>query len=236
MARKTLYLSESAWKTIPWLKIPKTPKDYLIDAFVDIPTLLEEVDCLRQAGTDAAQTTKTMQSLMGHYARIDRALRAWLADMAPLEELSELRARGFSHPTLDDIAVAHTMTLFWACCILTYSTAHLARATCRSVAWPAPPGPHTNPRPYCEQVAELCDVFFQPEARAFGLASAPFPLGIALAFVMSTEGMGSPLASRLVGYFSRSAGGSSTGKFLLSTLRDFSGPPLVSGEEKEPEV
>jgi len=38
---------EPEWKTVPWLEIPKTPKDMLLDVYVEIPGLFETSDKIR---------------------------------------------------------------------------------------------------------------------------------------------------------------------------------------------
>ncbi|KAL5041618.1 hypothetical protein BDW71DRAFT_211954 [Aspergillus fruticulosus] len=42
-------LNDPEWKTVPWTYIAKTPKDLLTDIFVEIPSLLADLDELRTA-------------------------------------------------------------------------------------------------------------------------------------------------------------------------------------------
>ena len=218
-ARTRTPLAEPAWKTIPWSKFAKTPKDKLVDVFVDIPGLLEDADRLRENPTD-----QLYQRLMADYKRIDVELISWLQNQAPAEHLRSLQAKGYTNPTAEDLAVVQIMSLSWAMSILAYSTMLLAGTLNPSSAPPRHFPPHTNPRQYCNFIADIVEVLLQPEAGIFGVQAVPFPVGTALEYLVSTEGYGSDTSKKLVGYFTQKGLGASIGSFIMSSRKEWMDP------------
>ncbi|KAF5522109.1 hypothetical protein CGCA056_v006564 [Colletotrichum aenigma] len=216
MSRKRSFLSDMAWKTVPWAKIPKTPKDVMLDILIDVPAVLEEVDILKSNPSDY-----NCQRFMKTYQRLDREIVWWLENLSPPTDiLHELHERKYKNPTADELAVAHVMTCFWTVCILVYSSLHAVLSSTFNL-----PGievmeqaERTNPRQYCLLIADAVEVFFQPEAGTFGMHAAPFPIGMAIKYLMLTEGFSSKDCMRLIGYFSRQSGGAAMGSFLANTL------------------
>ena len=72
---------------VPWSKSAKTDKDRLVDVFVKIPGLLEDLDHLKENPTDRPPV---YQQFVTDYTRIDLELTAWLQNQAPLEHLDML--------------------------------------------------------------------------------------------------------------------------------------------------
>ncbi|KAF4833503.1 hypothetical protein CGCSCA4_v013356 [Colletotrichum siamense] len=216
MSRKRSFLSNTAWKTIPWAKISKTPKDVMLDILTDVPALLEEVDILK-----SNPSGYNCQRFMETYQRLDRETVWWLENLSPPTDILDgLHERNYRNPTADELAVAHVMTCFWTVCILVYSSLHAVLSSTFNL-----PGievmelaERTNPRPYCLLIADTVEVFFQPEAGTFGMHAAPFPIGMAIKYLMLTEGFSSKDCMRLIGYFSRQSGGAAMGSFLANTL------------------
>ncbi|KZL75718.1 C6 zinc finger domain protein, partial [Colletotrichum tofieldiae] len=221
MSRKRIFLSDIPWKTIPWLKSPKNAKDVLTDILVDIPALLEEVDLLMKA---PQPVTENFNRFMGTYRRLDRELTWWLANLSPGSQwLIDLQNRDFKNPTADEVALAQVQTLFWTACILVYSSLHNSLALCPAsfASELVEATRHTNPRPYCTLIADTIKVFFEPEAGLVGMYAAPFPVGIAIKYLMFTEGFESRDCMKLIGYFQRQEGGAAMGRFLTNSLREW---------------
>ncbi|KAI8315473.1 hypothetical protein K4K61_001453 [Colletotrichum sp. SAR11_59] len=216
MSRKRSFLSDMAWKTVPWAKISKTRKDVMLDILTDVPALLEEVDILKSNPSDY-----NCQRFMKTYQRLDREIVWWLENLSPPTDiLCDLHERNYRNPTADELAVAHVMTCFWTVCILVYSSLHAVLSSTFNL-----PGieemelsERRNPRPYCLLIADAVEVFFQPEAGTFGMHAAPFPIGMAIKYLMLTEGFSSKDCMRLIGYFGRQSGGAAMGSFLANTL------------------
>jgi hypothetical protein len=222
-ARKRTPLAEPAWMMIPWSKSSKTHKDKLVDIFVEIPSLLEDLDHLKQSPTE-----QLYRQFMTDYARIDLGLTAWLQNHAPVQHLDILQARGHINPTAEDLAVAQIMSLFWTMSILAHNAMLLAVTLDPSSSPLSHLPPHTNPRQYCTFIADIVEVFFQPEAGIFGMQAVPFPVGIALEYLMSTEGYGSDVSKKLAGYLTNRGFGISIGNFIMSSRKEWMGPRMAS--------
>lgn len=215
--RRRCPLSQPIWKTVPWRKIPKTPKDVLIDIFVDVPGLLEDLDHLRSCKDGTEKEARRIR-LINECWRIDAELNWWLDNLSPKQELEELLVRGLHNPTAYDVVAASIMSLCWTICILTYSTLRLAMGSKSGLELPE----RTDPYLYCVKVAQIVDIFFHPAAGTFGIQSAPLPIGMSLVYLNSTEaGFNSEPKRKLVSFFGRKgSNGISIGKFLISTQRD----------------
>ncbi|TIC91114.1 hypothetical protein CH35J_011420 [Colletotrichum higginsianum] len=216
--RRRCPLSHPVWKTVPWQTTPKTPKDVLVDIFVDVPGLLEDLDRLRSCQDDAAVKERRRSKLIKECWRMDGELQWWLSNLSPEKELQELTARGLDNPAACDVVVASIMALCWTVSLLTYSTLRLAIGAKAGLELPE----RTDPLVYCAKIADIVDVFFHPSAGTFGIQSAPLPIGMALVYLNSTEeGFNSETKWKLLGFFGRTANnGIGIGKFLLSTQRD----------------
>ncbi|OHW99125.1 C6 zinc finger domain-containing protein [Colletotrichum incanum] len=215
--RRRCPLSHPVWKTVPWQNIPKTPKDVLVDIFVDVPGLLEDLDHLRSCKDSFEKELRRME-LIKECWRIDEELNWWLDNLSPKRELEELMARGLDNPSACDVVVASIMSLCWTISLLSYSTLRLAIGEKTGLELPK----RTDPSIYCTKIANIVDIFFHPSAGTFGIQSAPLPIGMALVYLNSfEEGFNSETKWKLVGFFGRTANnGIGIGKFLLSTQRD----------------
>ncbi|KAF5484284.1 hypothetical protein CGCF413_v015284 [Colletotrichum fructicola] len=215
--RQRCPLSHPIWKTVPWKHHPKSSKDALVDIFVDIPGILEDLDELRDCEPGIEKEAKRSR-LVNECWRIDRELTRWLDNMGPTEELKDLERRGVDNPTMCDVVITSIMTLFWTTSILAYSTLRLALGPKPDIELPE----RTNPRVFCTKIANIVDVFFHPNAGTFGISSAPLPIGMALVYLNSTEeGFNSEDKRKLVSFFGmRANNGIGIGKFLISTQSD----------------
>ncbi|KAK0746952.1 hypothetical protein B0T18DRAFT_412839 [Schizothecium vesticola] len=222
-ARKRTPLAEPAWMMIPWSKSSKTHKDKLVDIFVEIPGLLEDLDHLKQSPTE-----QLYRQFMTDYTRIDLELTAWLQNHAPVQHLDILQVRGYTNPTAEDLAVAQIMSLFWTMSILAHSAMLLAVPLDPFSSPLSHLPPHTNPRQYCTFIADIVEVFFQPDAGIFGMQAVPFPVGMALEYLTSTEGYGSDVSKKLAGYLTNRGFGVSIGSFIMSSRKEWMGPRMAS--------
>ena len=121
------------------------------------------------------------------------------------------------------------MSLFWTMSILAYNAMLLALPLNLSSSPLSHLPQHTNPRQYCIFIADIVEVFFQPEARIFGMQAVPFPVGVALEYLMSTEGYGSDVSKKLAGYLTNNRGfGASIGNFIVSSRKEWIGSRMGS--------
>ncbi|KAL0933762.1 C6 zinc finger domain protein [Colletotrichum truncatum] len=215
--RRRCPLSQPVWKTVPWQYHPKSAKDSLVDIFVDIPGILEDLDLFRSCD-EGPEKEERQKKLIRECWRIDAELMSWLDSLSPQEEFKALEARGLENPTTCDVVVASAMCLFWTTCILAYSTLRMAFGPNPGVELPE----RTNPRIYCTKIANMVDVLFHPAAGTYGIQSAPLPIGMSLVYLNSTEeGFNSQEKKKLVSFFGKRANnGIAIGKFLVSTQRD----------------
>ncbi|KAH0432710.1 C6 zinc finger protein [Colletotrichum camelliae] len=215
--RQRCPLSHPIWKTVPWKHHPKSSKDALVDIFVDIPGILEDLDGLRDC-EPGVEKEANRSRLVNECWRIDKELTLWLDNMGPTEEMEDLERRGVESPTMCDVVITSIMTLFWTTSILAYSTLRLALGPKSDTELPE----RTNPRIYCTKIANIVDIFFHPNAGTFGISSAPLPIGMALVYLNSTdEGFNSEDKRKLVSFFGmRANNGIGIGKFLISIQSD----------------
>jgi len=214
--RQRCPLSHPIWKTVPWQDVPKTPKDVLVDIFVDVPGILEDLDCMRNCKDEFEKESRRTR-LVRECWRIDEELTWWLGNLSPKQELEELMARGLDNPSACDVAVASIMTLCWTVALLSYSTLRLAIGKNAGLELPE----RTDPFIYCTKIANIAEVLFHPSAGTFGIQSAPLPIGMALVYLNSfDEGFNSETKWKLFSFFGRTASnGIGIGTFLRSIQR-----------------
>ncbi|EEY23486.1 conserved hypothetical protein [Verticillium alfalfae VaMs.102] len=209
------------YETIPWTNAAKVPKDLLLDIFVDIPGLLEDLDALALCD-DAALRPLLYARLVADCWRTDERLVSWFEEQSPRAHLEALKEREYKEPTPEDTAVAMSMSLYWTACLLTYSTLILVLTFNPTSPLDITTLPERmNLNSYCAAIADILEIFFQPSSGIFSVQLVPLPLGIALSYLASTLKPGTPPPTelkKLLGYFTRGAGGPSVGSFLRSMM------------------
>ncbi|RNJ54870.1 hypothetical protein D7B24_009335 [Verticillium nonalfalfae] len=208
--RRRNFLSSPEWKTIPWTNAAKVPKDLLLDIFVDIPGLLEDLDALALCD-DAASRPLLYARLVADCWRTDERLVSWFEEQSPRAHLEALKEREYKEPTPEDTAVAMSMSLYWTACLLTYSTLILVLTSNPTSPLDITTLPERmNLNSYCAAIADILEIFFQPSSGIFSVQLVPLPLGIALSYLASTLKPGTPPPTelkKLLGYFTRGAVG-----------------------------
>ncbi|KAK2787101.1 hypothetical protein FQN52_007367 [Onygenales sp. PD_12] len=182
-ARKRTVLSNPEWKTVPWREIPKTPKDRLIDIFVEIPTLLENLDIMR--GCQEADTREALQhELLQTCWELERELINWRIHLGIKDPTYTLGTTDPSSPySLEHLAACHIMCLYWSASIILYSTLHIV-----SNNPPTPLPPHTEPRIYCRRIAEAVPLLLHPLAGGYGVHLTSFPVSAAMMYLNAVDG------------------------------------------------
>ncbi|KAK2795132.1 hypothetical protein FQN51_000551 [Onygenales sp. PD_10] len=182
-ARKRTVLSNLEWKTVPWREIPKTPKDRLIDIFVEIPTLLENLDIMR--GCQEADTREALQhELLQTCWELERELINWRIHLGIKDPTYTLGTTDPSSPySLEHLAACHIMCLYWSASIILYSTLHIV-----SNNPPTPLPPHTEPRIYCRRIAEAVPLLLHPLAGGYGVHLTSFPVSAAMMYLNAVDG------------------------------------------------
>ncbi|KAK2787586.1 hypothetical protein FQN53_005036 [Emmonsiellopsis sp. PD_33] len=182
-ARKRTVLSNLEWKTVPWREIPKTPKDRLIDIFVEIPTLLENLDIMR--GCQETNPREALQhELLQTCWELERELINWRIHLGIKDPTYALGTTDPSSPySLEHLAACHIMCLYWAASIILYSTLRIV-----SNNPPTPLPPHTEPRIYCRRIAEAVPLLLHPLAGGYGVHLTSFPVSAAMMYLNAVDG------------------------------------------------
>lgn len=201
--------------------IPKTPKDLLLDIFVEVPALLEDLDAVL-ACTDSSRIPSLREDITRRCWLLETQLLTWReeVDLADPEQPTCTVADPSPSPALDLIATAHILCLYWSMFIIIYSTLRAAspEGTTPPTALPV----HADPRIYCRRIAEVVSILLHPDAGAYGVHLANFPTAIALLCLNATtrDGDGEPEEKRMIlETLRRSSNGRTTGRFVTSTQK-----------------
>lgn len=161
------------WKTKPWIHRKKTPKDWLLDVFVDLPSLLQSTDTMQECEN---HEDKEMQrrALVARVKLFKQRLRDWRRHVGIKASYSVRSEQPFS---LELLAVSHIMCLYWSICIILYGTQRAVDGTA---------GP--DPRTYCRKIAETLPLLLRPESGMYGTHLCNFPTSMALMYLNATDG------------------------------------------------
>ena len=179
--RKRSILNSKGWKTAPWKSIRKSPQDKLLDILGDIAGLFEDIDDMKLDG-EPEMKAAARHKITANCLNLDQRLQSWRNDLGCLKD--------FQNPNVDDdlgprdsedFALAHVTILYWATCILLYSTSTAFVTTGSQV-------PSRMKLPgYVRSLASALPFFFTPSAGIMGPKLAAFPLGIMLRTLYAME-------------------------------------------------
>lgn len=203
---------------MPWTKIPKTPKDMILDIMADLPALLEDMETI-QTLPSGMEKAVMYQRLIRECWRLDTELTLWHDTLSPREHFEALRSRGYTSPSADDQAVASIMCNFWACCVIVYANLRglLSAAPLLGLGVGFLPD-RTDPTKYCSAIGDVLGVFLEPSAGRVGLHLAPFPAGRAAGYLLATGQIFTPAMAKFTAFFAREDGGKQVAHFLRSML------------------
>ncbi|KAH6689696.1 hypothetical protein F5X68DRAFT_254157 [Plectosphaerella plurivora] len=223
--RRRSALCDTTWKTVPWTKVPKNPTDVLYDIIGDIPGLLEDADRMNLL-CDPVERANLLSRLVEDCWNIDTDLTWWFEGLSPREEFEALKSRGFTTPSTTGFAASLVMMKYWSACISAYGAFRQILASNSPASLFSLPE-RTNPQNYCRYIIELSQMFFHNASGVFGKHTMLFPLGIAYAYLLSTdvEGYTSPEMQMIQLYFQRPQCGQRVQRFMHSMLS--AGPELA---------
>ncbi|KAL1594308.1 hypothetical protein SLS60_010065 [Paraconiothyrium brasiliense] len=115
--RKASEFDSVEWKTMPWDKRPKTPKDSLLDILVGIPEILEDIDNLHPKISEATEST-ACASIALKCRKLEAQLQSW----------ATVHGRNLLFPDTDEpveiafsgILTAHLTLYYWTACLYIY--------------------------------------------------------------------------------------------------------------------
>ncbi len=207
--RKRTILSEPRWKTIPWRDIPKTPKDLLIDILVEMPTLLEDLDLMKEC-KDQESWKVSQYKLSQRCWDFERKLLKWQVDVGVTDPTYSLDV-DHTPFSLDLVAASHIMCLYWSICIIVYGTLHIISDSHVNLSG------HTDPRWYCRRIAEAVSVLLHPLSGVYGVHLTSFPVAQVLRYLNAADG---PIVSKeknmILDVFRRSGHGKTVDIFVAS--------------------
>lgn len=117
--RKKSFLSDPAWKKIPWTHIKKTPKDLLLDILVDVPTLFEVLAIMSHC-EDPNKKAEYQEWLYMEYVSLEKSLSRWHTRFSSHLMTYEKNATVQDVVMPQILATAHVSTLYWTTCTIVY--------------------------------------------------------------------------------------------------------------------
>lgn len=201
--RKKLFLSDPAWKTLPWSQHDKSPRDHLLDILVDIPSLFKELDIMGSY-SNPSEEERLKRRIWKGYLRLDRLLVDWHATHAPSEAMSPWHLDGVEIPqsiTPVGLAAAHLMTLYWTTSIVLYSLVRDVFLSATSNSNRPPPqeddrSADNDPSISCRNLIRTIPIFFHPDAGTYRIHLATFPISVALVYLSRMVKPGEMLVER----------------------------------------
>lgn len=171
-----MFLTDPDWMTIPWTEIPKTPRDFLVDILLDLPSIVEGFDAM--AMWDDPKKKEIYRRLLQRALRnmTDRLLE-WQANYAIDFLPDSLEGPLPEKLTHEDLTNNHLMSLFWAVMIRTYE---------KEVALLSPGeliDDRIDPEHSCRNLVRAIRIFAHRSAGMFRHHLAPFPISTALQYL-----------------------------------------------------
>lgn len=208
--------------------IPKTPKDLLIDIFVEVPALLEDLDTAL-ACTDPSRVPSLLDDITRRCWLLETELLTWREELDLADPEQPTVTDPSPSPALDLIATTHILCLYWSMFIIIYST--LRAVSLEGIALP----PHANPRIYCRRIAEVVSILLHPDAGVYGVHLANFPTAIALLCLNATTRDGDAESEEkrmILETLRQSSNGRTTGRFVMSMQKqDLRSDKPAAGED-----
>ena len=172
-ARKRTFLNETAWKTIPWSKRKKSPKDLLMDVLAVVPYILEEMDRLKVGQKDLEESIDRFQ-LVALCSKLDKDLEDWyrLFGTRRVTYSSESDSQNFIDQS--ELGHAHVMTLYWTICIVIFDIFHALMESRHEVSM------HTDPDICCRSIIEVLPLFLHPAVGISRVHLATVPMSVVM--------------------------------------------------------
>jgi len=215
---------------VPWRLIPKTPKDLLLDIFVEFPALLEDVDCMLTC-TNPPEASRFRNDITRRCWQLETELLRWREEVKISDLEPPLVPYAPSSPPLGLIATTHILCVYWSMFIIIYSTLRVASRDATKL--PA----RADPAIYCRRIAEVVSILLHPDAGVYGIHLANFPTAVALLYLNASarDGDADPEEKRMIlEALQRSANGRTAGRFITSTQKQDPSLDKPTPEDSEP--
>lgn len=183
MARRASAFAEPKWKTLPWLTIPKTSTDLLVDILVEIPGLTESMDRLQLRSNFLGVTERFPRCFVQKCRQVSDDLRDWYATTGSTIEslVTEDMARGDTASLVKHIGSAREILVYWSC-VLLYSEIHDAIVASEGPEQEDSP-PANSPQTeenmvICQKAVKIINLLLSPEMGWLGINLAAFPMAV----------------------------------------------------------
>ncbi|KAJ5626445.1 hypothetical protein N7528_003872 [Penicillium herquei] len=180
--RQKCVLANSAWMCEPWTYHKKTPKDLLVDILFEFGSIYVEID-RRKFSANPETKAKSQGQLEMCIRMVVKTLSLWNERFTVDVPIFEKDWESPKILPVKEIAAAHVMTLYWAICIL-------ADDANRDIFGEGLTGLKIHPRDCCRGIIRCIPKFLHSSTGTFRQHLIPFPLMIAMGYLISTETFG----------------------------------------------
>jgi hypothetical protein len=153
-----------------------------MDIFVDVPTLLEDLDNAKSCHDAGARLTQ-LKEVRDKCWHIHGRLTLWWSDTQLPDPLDLAMDQVCS---VEHLMAVYIACIFWAISILVYSTLHIVHAQSPSLLTESPP-PQLEPRKYCLKIAQALPLFLSGDSGEFGKHMIIYPTAVALRWLYATD-------------------------------------------------
>jgi len=170
-------LAEPEWKTLPWFEISKTPKDTLVDVYVEIPGLFETSDKIREDSEEHSRG-KLIDHFVSRCWQIRYELKRWYTTTGSgIESLiGRIMAKGDRTASVEHMASAQLLVLYW-CCILHYSQLRQEVFESENLDMQVQiPAAEEDAQTTCGNILRVMVLFLNPCSGWFGINIAALPM------------------------------------------------------------
>jgi hypothetical protein len=211
--RKKSFLSDPAWKKLPWSHMQKTPKDILLDILVDVPTLFEAIDIASHC-KDPNQKADYQERLYMEYVFLEKRLTHWAREFASVLITHENNALAQDVIMPQILAAAHVSTLYWVTCIIVYG--FVGKVLMAGYGEEPFKGIYVDPGIFCQDILRIIPLFLHFSTGIFRVHLATPPLSVVMIYLGSLpSGEMEKEKAMLAGYL-RDPSCSSMRKFIAS--------------------
>lgn len=197
-SRKRCPLSSLEWKTMPWSKHPKWPKDKLVDILIDVPGIMEDMTTLQTLSAQPEERYLLCQALEERCWQCDRELLSWstscgeaiVAFVESLIAVPGLDDNSESSAPSTDLAMAHLGILYWTIYNLLSQILSGIREAAPSREDMTRLPPRIDALLYSRKVALLIPYFKKPGVGSYLITFIGFPVTVAASFLARQDSEG----------------------------------------------
>ena len=215
--RKSSFLRDKEWMTLPWNNVAKTPRDQILDILAEVPTAFEAADIYNaMVARESIAVEVKRQELMRFCLDLRQKLAQWHTDHPALvqsaSQVAPLRDMNLPSPFHNQTAIAmlHVMTIYWG-------TSTLVESILRAVFKSDKSRPRDlNPEAPCGKIIVALSNLLHPSIGLYRIHLVTVPLSIAMIQLQDPSTQLGMLCEerRLLAYCLSHPEGSSISKFL----------------------